>query len=195
MIMSFPIGPLGIITVQRVINRGWRLGFFSGMATAASDVIYSSLAVLGMTMVDDFIGRHRYIFNDVLGVLFLIIGINIFIGSFESKKIKEAAKKDLMHPALSNFVIGLSNPLTFLIFVAIFAKMKINVDAETFIYSIALVVSIFCGSSIFWYFGSRFIDTTNKNIKVESFFIIDRVIGILLILLGIFSVSKGLLRL
>lgn len=195
MIISFPIGPLGVITIQRIISRGWKIGFFSGMGTAASDAIYSSIAVLGMSFVDDFICRNRHIFNDILGILFLIIGINIFINALNPKKVKEEEKNDLFQPVMSNFLIGLSNPMTFLIFVAIFTKLKIDVDAGTIMQNIALVVSIFCGSSIFWYIVSNFIDKTNKNIKVESFFLIDKVIGIALMLFGIYSVSKGLLRL
>lgn len=192
-IVVFPIGPLGIIALQRTINRGWKIGFFSGVGAAVSDLVYSSAAIFGISFVDDFIIKHKYLINQITGTLFLIVGINIFINAAVSKDIEEEERKEIMHPALSNFLLGLSNPMTFLIFLSIFTKMKLE-NGEP-LHNLILVISIFTGSVLFWIITSKFVNNSKSNFKIETFYMINKVIGVIISLLGMYSILKGILRL
>jgi threonine/homoserine/homoserine lactone efflux protein len=153
MIVSLPIGPLGLISIQRTLNKGWKVGFLSGLGGALSDLCYSSLAILGMGLIDDFLEKNRYLFNSVTGLLFLIVGINIIIKAIGGKELKE--EKEVIHPAVSTFLMGLSNPMTFLIFLAIFTRMGIDVESEDVMESIVFIISIFMGSTIFSFFTTN----------------------------------------
>lgn len=192
-IVVFPIGPLGIIALQRTINRGWKIGFFSGVGAAVSDLVYSSAAIFGISFVDGFIIKHKYLINQITGTLFLIVGINIFINAAVSKDIEEEERKEIMHPALSNFLLGLSNPMTFLIFLSIFTKMKLE-NGEP-LHNLILVISIFTGSVLFWIITSKFVNNSKSNFKIETFYMINKVIGVIISLLGMYSILKGILRL
>lgn len=192
-IVVFPIGPLGIIALQRTINRGWKIGFFSGVGAAVSDLVYSSAAIFGISFVDGFIIRHKYLINQITGTLFLIVGINIFINASVNKDIEEEERKEIMHPALSNFLLGLSNPMTFLIFLSIFTKMKL--ENGELLHNVILVISIFTGSVLFWIITSKFVNNSKRNFKIETFYMINKVIGVIISLLGMYSILKGILRL
>lgn len=192
-IVVFPIGPLGIIALQRTINRGWKIGFFSGVGAAVSDLVYSSAAIFGISFVDGFIIKHKYLINQITGTLFLIVGINIFINAAVNKDIEEEERKEIMHPALSNFLLGLSNPMTFLIFLSIFTKMKLE-NGEP-LHNLILVISIFTGSVLFWIITSKFVNNSKSNFKIETFYMINKVIGVIISLLGMYSILKGILRL
>lgn len=194
MIVVIPIGPLGIIALQRTISRGWKIGFFSGVGAAVSDLIYSSAAVFGISFLNDFICTRKHVINQVTGILFLIVGINIFISSIENKSIKEEKKREIMHPALSNFLLGLSNPMTFLIFITIFAKMNMKLDSREVVYNLMLVASIFIGSVIFWLITCKFINKSKKSFRLQTFCIMNKVIGIGIALIGSYSILKGALR-
>lgn len=192
-IVVFPIGPLGIIALQRTINRGWKIGFFSGVGAAVSDLVYSSAAIFGISFVDGFIIKHKYLINQITGTLFLIVGINIFINAAVNKDIEEEERKEIMHPALSNFLLGLSNPMTFLIFLSIFTKMKLE-NGEP-LHNLILVISIFTGSVLFWIITSKFVNNSKSNFKIETFYMINKVIGVIISLLGMYGILKGILRL
>jgi threonine/homoserine/homoserine lactone efflux protein len=194
MFVSLPIGPLGLLSIQRTINKGWRIGFLSAVGAVASDLIYSSIAILGISFIDDFIKRHRFLITGLTGILFLIVGINILISGIEKRKMKEVCEEGTIHPFFLHFLMGLSNPMTFIIFFAIFTKIGIYVDDKEMLQSIIFVFSIFTGSTVQWFITTNIIERTKKKFKLESFIFIDTIVGIVIILFGVASVLRGIIR-
>ena len=194
MFVSLPIGPLGLLSIQRVINKGWKTGFLSAIGAITSDLIYSSLAVLGTSFIDDFVSKHRCIITGLTGVLFLIVGINILSSGAEKRKMKGDIEGERIHPFFIHFFMGLSNPMTFLIFFAIFTKTGIYVDEKTLLYHMFFVISIFAGSAIQWLITANLIEKFKKTYKFESFIFMDKIIGTVIIIFGMFSILKGIAR-
>ena len=55
MIASAPMGPVGVLCVQRTLNKGRWYGFVTGVGAALSDIIYAGITGLGMSLVMDFV--------------------------------------------------------------------------------------------------------------------------------------------
>ncbi|MBK5241346.1 LysE family transporter [Clostridium sp.] len=194
MFVSFPVGPLGLLSIQRSINKGWKIGFFSAVGAVTADLVYSSLAILGISFINNFVNIHKYFINGVTGILFLIVGINILSSGIERIKLKEDTEEEKIHPFFVHFLMGLSNPMTFLIFFAIFTKIGIYVDHGTTLQHMIFVISIFLGSSIIWLITTNLIEKYKKTYKFEYFNFIDKIIGTVIIIFGIFSILKGIIR-
>ncbi len=194
MFVSLLIGPLGLLSIQRTINKGWKIGFFSAVGAVASDLVYSSLAILGISFIDGFVYKHRYIINGLTGILFLVVGINILSSGVEKKTVKECTEDDRIHPFFVHFFVGLSNPMTFLVFFSIFTKIGIYGYEATLLQHIMFVISIFVGSSIQWLITTNLIERSKKNYKFENFIFIDKIIGTGIILFGVFSIIKGITK-
>ncbi|MGH4125198.1 MAG: LysE family translocator [Clostridium sp.] len=194
MFVSFPIGPLGLLSIQRTINKGWKIGFISAVGAAASDLIYSSLAILGISFIDNFVNKHRCVISGLTGILFVIVGISILSSGAGKIKNKEDKEGEGIHPFFVHFFMGLSNPMTFLIFYVIFTKIGIYVEGGTFLQHIIFVILIFVGSSIQWLITTNLIEESKKKYKFECFIFIDKIIGIVIILFGVFSIIKGTTR-
>lgn len=192
-IVSTPIGPLGILTIQRIINNDWKVGFFSGLGAAASDVVYSLCAVFGISFIGGVLHKHRVLIDEAIGVLFLIIGINIFTNALKNRVEVESKNGFALHPGFSNFLLGLSNPTTFLIFITIFTKMGIKIHRMNIGENLMFVLSIFLGSMIFWVVIGKLIHKYKMSFKIETFCLIDKIFGGAIALLGLYSVIKGLL--
>ena len=193
-LVSLPIGPLGLLSIQRVINKGWKIGFLSAIGAIASDLIYSSLAVLGVSFIDEFVNKHRCLISGLVGILFLIVGINILSSGVQKREMKEDIEGERIHPFFIHFLMGLSNPMTFLVFFAIFTKIGIYGDERTLLYHLIFVISIFTGSAIQWLVTSNLIEKSKNKYKFESFIFIDKIIGTVIILFGIVSILKGIAR-
>ena len=58
-LVSAPMGPIGILCIQRTLNKGRWSGFVTGLGAALSDLIYALLTGLGMSIVIDFMPRHE----------------------------------------------------------------------------------------------------------------------------------------
>ena len=61
-VASAPMGPVGVLTVQRTLNKGRWYGFATGCGAALSDLIYAVMTGLGMSLVMDFVERPTTIF-------------------------------------------------------------------------------------------------------------------------------------
>ena len=58
-IASIPLGPIGVLCIQRTLNNGRRSGFASGAGAASSDFVYAVVAGFSISMITDFIDEHR----------------------------------------------------------------------------------------------------------------------------------------
>ena len=76
-IASAPMGPVGVLCIQRTIQKGRNYGIVTGAGAALSDIIYALMTGLGMSFVMDFIDNKDNVFwLKLLGsVMLFIFGI------------------------------------------------------------------------------------------------------------------------
>ena len=60
-LVSAPMGPIGMLCIQRTLNKGRWHGFVTGLGAALSDVIYAALTCLGMGVVVNFVEANQAI--------------------------------------------------------------------------------------------------------------------------------------
>ena len=78
LLVSAPLGPIGVLCIQRTLNRGYMSGFVSGLGAAAADIIFAVIAGFGLTIIINFI-EEKHIYFQILGGLFVLyIGLRIF---------------------------------------------------------------------------------------------------------------------
>lgn len=191
MFVSLPVGPLGLLSIQRTLKRGWKIGFLSAVGAITADMFYSSIAILGISFIDNFIEMHRNLINGLTGILFLVVGINILISGVQKGKTEEIPEYAKVHPFFTHFLMALSNPMTFIIFFAIFTKVGIYAEERSLIQNISMVASIFLGSFSSWLVIASVVEKSKKSFKYESFLIMDKILGAIIMLLGVFSVLRG----
>ena len=61
-IASAPMGPVGILCIQRTLNKGRWYGFATGLGAAISDMLYALITGLGMSFIMDFISSPQALF-------------------------------------------------------------------------------------------------------------------------------------
>ena len=73
-IASAPMGPVGILCIQRTLNKGRAYGIVTGAGAALSDIIYALMTGLGMSFVMDFIDQKENLFwLKLAGSLMLLV--------------------------------------------------------------------------------------------------------------------------
>ena len=76
-IASAPMGPVGILCVQRTLNKGRWYGLATGVGAAVSDIIYAAIAGYGMSFVMDLINndQNRFYLQIAVSVMLLFFGL------------------------------------------------------------------------------------------------------------------------
>jgi threonine/homoserine/homoserine lactone efflux protein len=186
LMVSMPLGPVGIILVNRTIKRGFLSGFFSGLGLASADTILAFLAGLGFTVIISFIKEERFIISIIAGITIIGVGLKIFLSnSVKDFRNKEKADKSLWRDYYSVFVLSISNPYTIFIFVAFFSGIHIAGKVKPELVPFFLIPGIFIGTLTWWLFLSYFLSRLKKNIRLRGIVRITKVGGIAIIVIGI----------
>ncbi len=187
---SAPMGPVGILCVQRTQKKGRWYGFATGVGAAASDLIYALISGFGMSFVVDFISNPVYKFYLQLagGVMLLVFGLI----SFFSNPLKNAhpggqkEKGTLIHNGVTAFLITLSNPLIILLFIALFAQFNFIIPNQPVLMAVGYA-SMVGGALLWWYGLTWMIDKIRAKFDQTGVIIINRVIGSVVIFFSLAS--------
>jgi len=185
LMVSMPLGPIGIILVNRTIKRGILSGFFSGMGLATADTILAIAAGLGFTFVISFFQDEKFIISLISGLVIIGVGLKIFISNpVKDFRRKEKGKKSLLRDYFSTLILAISNPFTIFIFVAFFSGINMNSDVKPQLVPFLLVPGVFIGTLSWWFCLSYFVSRFKKNIRLRSIVKVNQIAGIATMILG-----------
>jgi len=191
-LVSAPMGPIGLLCIQRTLNKGRWHGFFSGLGAACSDVLYALLTCLGMGIVIDFIQSNQDILQVIGGILMIFFGIYTY-RSNPSKNLHKSptAPKNYYQDALTAFGLTLANPLIIIPYIALFARFNFLAEGKTF--SILFGLASIASGAVFWWFLITFlVNKVRSNFNVRGLWIMNRIVGVVIIVIAAVGTIDGL---
>ena len=178
-IASAPMGPVGILCIQRTLNKGRWFGFITGVGAAASDIFYALITGLGMSFVMDFINNehNKYLLQISGSIMLFLFGIYCFKSNPMKNAHKSSNKKGtLTHNAITAFFVTLSNPLIIFLFMATFAQFAFVIPDHPLDISVRYLSIVL--SAMLWWFGLTWLIDKVRNIfDPNGITIINKVIG------------------
>ena len=184
-VVSAPMGPVGVLCVQRTLNKGRKYGFITGVGAAISDIIYALLTGFGMSFVMDLITDHQNKFYlQIFGsILLFIFGLYCF-RSNPMKNIHVSGKKGtLVHNGVTAFIVTVSNPLIIFLYMACYAQAAFVVPDHPLEMSLGYA-SIFGGALLWWWGLTWLIDKVREKFSNKSIIYINRLIGSIVMVLS-----------
>jgi len=191
--IAFPVGPIGIVCLRRMLSQGPLIGIVSGLGGATADAIYSTIAIVGMSFVSSFLMQHLTLLRILSSLFLCALGLKIVL----SKPLTARAKKTggLAEAFISTFILTLTNPLLVLSFAALFALFNVRYAMITNLYSLsALIGGVFIGSSLWWFALGGLTSCLKLQIKPETVKKINNISGILIIISGLFTILTILVK-
>ena len=186
-IASAPMGPVGILCIQRTLNKGRWYGFVTGVGAAISDIIYAMITGLGMSVVVDMINDTQYqLLLQILGSLMLLM---FGIYSYRSNPTKNMHisgnhKGTLVHNGVTAFFVTFSNPLIIFLFMGLFAQFSFVVPNHPLEMCLGFL-SIPFGALIWWYGLTWLIDKVRGIFDNNGILLINKIIGSVVILFSV----------
>jgi threonine/homoserine/homoserine lactone efflux protein len=148
--ISAPVGPIGVLCIQRTLAGGRVLGLVSGLGAATADAIYAAVAALGLVVISEFAIGQQALFRLLGGGILMLLGIGIF----QSKPTEGPApdkRRGLAGAYASTFVLTLTNPLTILFVAAIFVGLGAESISGGILSATPLIIGVFLGSTLWWF--------------------------------------------
>ena len=186
-IASAPMGPVGVLCVQRTLNKGRWYGFVTGIGAAVSDMIYAAIAGFGMSFVMDFLGNQQTrMYLQIAGsVLLFAFGLYTW-RSDPTKKIHRSGngKGTLWHNGVTAFLVTFSNPLIIFLFLASFAQFAFVMPNHPFEMLVGFMSIV--GGALVWWFGLTWlIDKVRGKFDSNGIKLINQIIGAIVMLCSV----------
>ena len=179
MIASAPMGPVGVLCVQRTLNKGRWYGFVTGLGAAVSDIIYAAITGFGMSFVMDFINNSQNRFYLQIAGSLLLLGFGWYTYRTDpTKKIHHSGKNKgtLWHNGLTAFLVTFSNVLIVFLFLALYAQFAFVLPNHPFEMFVGFL-SIFGGAMLWWWGLTWLVDKIRTKFDENGIKIINQIIG------------------
>jgi threonine/homoserine/homoserine lactone efflux protein len=183
---SVPLGPVGVVCIQRTLNRGRLNGFASGMGAAFADTVFAIVAVLGLSFIINFVEEHQIYFKIIGGVFLVFLGYRIFnTNPIAQIRNQRKSKNNIFEDFLSVFLLTLTNPLAVFIFIAVFASLGILADELNYFVAFYIVLGITLGAALYWFLLATLISAFRKKFRLKSLWWINKISGSSIMIFGL----------
>jgi len=150
LIIAVPAGPVGVLCIRRTIFNGRLAGFMSGLGAATADAVFGIIAGFGLTVVSDWLLDYENVLRLVGAGFLLFIGLSAFNADPLAGTQTQRDPEGLLADFASTFALTITNPITILAFLAIFAGIGFAGAEATLGRAAILVLGVWLGSLLWW---------------------------------------------
>ncbi|TAM49866.1 MAG: lysine transporter LysE [Paraburkholderia sp.] len=197
--IAAPVGPIGMLCIQRSLSRGFRSGFATGMGAACADGIYGLLGALGIAGLAATLPALSVVLKIGGGAFLIWLAWAIAREKPAPALIApEAARGGAPRDFLTTFGLTLSNPMTILSFIGIFAALgPLAGDPSArggaqWATVIPMVSGVFIGSAAWWLCLSGATSALGKRMPVSFIHGVARLSAVVIAVFGAVQLVTGL---
>jgi threonine/homoserine/homoserine lactone efflux protein len=184
--IAAPVGPIGLLCIQRTLQDGRKFGFVSGLGAASADGFYGAVAGFGLTFVSGFLVAQQTWLALIGGLFLCYLGVRTFI-SEPAEKVVYAQRGGLFKAYAATFLLTLTNPITILSFVAIFAGLGLAAADRSYGEALSLVLGVFSGSVAWWLLLSSGVSLLRDRFNDRAMQWVNRLAGLVIGGFGLFT--------
>lgn len=194
-VASAPMGPVGVMVVQRTFNKGRWYGFATGIGAAVSDFAYALITGLGLSFVLELIEQPSTIFYIKLAgsVLLFLFGAYTYRTKPSEPHKASGRRGTYWHNMFTGLVITASNPLIVLLFMLLFTRCGFVIPdhpAE----QAAGYAGVFAGAIVWWLCLTTALNKLGSRFEMNTICLFNRLLGLLVMVASTVGLLYTLLR-
>lgn len=148
--IAAPVGPIGVLCINRALQEGFKAGFITGCGAATADGMYGLIAGFGLTFISSFLIHEQSCIRIIGGLFLIYLGMKTFIAKPSTKAAPVNSTESLARSYFSTFFLTATNPMTILSFIAIFSGLGLGNTYGSYLASCMLVLGVIVGSLSWW---------------------------------------------
>ena len=185
-LVSCPMGPIGMLCIQRTMSKGRLSGFISGLGAAFSDLFYAAGTCLFMGLLVNFVQAHErslQIFGSIIMVLF---GYFIYRNNPEKNwKPNQEQKQTLVQDFVTAFFLTSSNLLILVLFIGLFAQYSFVLPEHSIQMTVSGLIGIFAGAVFWWFFITFAASLMRHWFNIRGLKILNKIMGAIIMTLAV----------
>lgn len=208
LLVSAPMGPTGILVIQRTLNKGWFPGFLTGLGAILSDVIYALITLFALQLVVGVIQEYEVALQ-IIGGIFIAL-YSYYLWNSNPVEVMANSNNQGVSPLMQNrhrlrvtgilkyfftgFGLTISNPMIVFFFLALFARTNFLFEADTnswwlYVFGFAAIIG---GALAWWTLITWLVNKIRNRFRVKTIRNINRCIAGLMLAIAIYGICNGL---
>lgn len=196
-LISAPMGPIGMLIIQRTLSKGRRAGMFTGIGAALSDLLYSLLTGFGLSFITDFINEQQQWLQLIGGIVLGIFALYLFRKN-PTRTLKTAdgtPATSYWSDFVTGFLLTFSNPLILFFIVGLFARFNLILPEFGIHHYIFVYICLLSGALLWWWGVTWLVSRLRKRFNVRSLWLVNRIVAILLMVMGVIGITMAVIEL
>ena len=189
--LAAPVGPIGLLCIRRSFAEGRLVGLVTGLGAATADASYGAIAAFGLTAVSSFLVAQKMWLGLFGGVFLCYLGVRAFLAAPASTVAQANGGSGLAAAYASTFVLTLTNPITILSFIPVFAGLGLGIASDRGSAG-SVVAGVFVGSALWWLLLSNGVALFRHRIGDTWMRSVNRVSGAMIFAFGLYALASAL---
>jgi threonine/homoserine/homoserine lactone efflux protein len=185
--IAAPVGPIGALCIRRTLAHGRIAGLITGLGAATADALYGCAAAFGLTWITGALLGHQHWIRLIGGAFLLYLGARTLLAA-PGERAAESSGAGLIGAFASTFGLTLTNPMTILSFVAVFAALGLGTSHPEPAAAATLVLGVFLGSALWWLTLSGAVGILRARFDATSLRWVNRVSGLVITAFGVAAI-------
>jgi len=178
LIVSAPMGPVGVLCIQRTMNKGRWYGFMTGLGATLSDLLYALLTSYGMNLVYNLIKENQFILQIVGSIMLLVFGLYTYRSNpVSSMRIANRQRDGYIHNFITAFFVTLSNPLIIFLYIGLFARFSFVLPGLPLYQELLGDFAIVTGAIFWWFFITAVVNKVRDQFNPRGVWMLNKIIG------------------
>jgi len=192
---SIPLGPIGVLCVQRTLQKGRLSGLISGFGAATSDTLYAIIAGFSLQYIVDIIEEQAFWLKFAGAIVLIILGIHIFRSNPAVQlRRQRQGKTNLFQDFISTFLLTISNPLVIFFIITLFAVFGVVIPNAGIVRQLALIFGVFIGAACWWLILTSIVGFFRSAVNLRRLYWINKIAGMSIIILVIIALTVWLIK-
>ena len=186
LLIAMPVGPIGLVCLRNSLTFGMRRGLISGVGAAAADTLFGMIAAFSLSALGSLLMDHQTEIQLIGALVLCYLGFCTFFTD-PSKKEDHQGQNGAFKTFITTFFLTLTNPMTILAFIAIYAALGLGETPLEIIHGLLLVIGVFFGSCMWWLFLSSISSVIRKKMNERAFLVFNRISGFFIFSCGVIA--------
>jgi threonine/homoserine/homoserine lactone efflux protein len=185
-LVSSPMGPIGMLCIQRTLAKGRWSGFISGVGAAFSDLVYAIITSLFLGLVVNFVEAHQRPLQIFGSIVIAIFGYYIFQNNpVKSLQRNQDRKQTLVQDFVTAFLLTFSNVLIVFLYIGLYTRFGFVLPEQSFRVTVAGLIGVFAGAISWWLFITFIVALFRRWFNIRGLKVMNRIVGSVIIFLAI----------
>jgi threonine/homoserine/homoserine lactone efflux protein len=175
--IAAPVGPIGLLVIQRTLQRGRLVGLATGLGAAVADALYGAVGAFGVSWIIDALVDARVPLALGGGAFLLWLAWRTWRAPPAGQAAQAGLGTGLLSCFAGTFVLTLSNPATIFSFIAVFGTLGARMAVSS---PWTMIAGVLLGSALWWLLLSAVVGRLRTRFDSRAMAWVNRASALLL---------------